>query len=256
MMKESSIRQTSLHRALDILSALAESERPLTATEINQKLQLPKATVHRLCAALEANLFLQKELDGTRLLPGRQLRRLALGVIANEHFQLERHTILNKLTGDIGETCNISIPDGSEMRYIDRSESSWPLRLQLPVGTRVPLHCTSSGKLYLSHLSETRCDRLIRKLPLEECTSNTFSTVESLKSELARIRKEQVGTDNEEFLEGMVCVAVPILDHRERLCATLSFHAPSSRMNLDQALSHVSLLRKASFDLEELMENQ
>ena len=177
-------------------------------------------------------------------------------MIANEHFQLERHTILNRLSGDIGETCNISISDGSEMRYIDRSESSWPLRLQLPVGTRVPLHCTSSGKLYLSHLSEKRCDRLIQKLTLEECTSNTFSTVESLKSELTRIRKEQVGTDNEEFLEGMVCVAVPILDHRERLYATLSFHAPSSRMNLDQALSHVSRLRKASLDLGELMENQ
>ena len=58
MMKEGSTRQTSLYRTLDILSALAESERPLTATEINQKLQLPKATIHRLCAALEANQFL------------------------------------------------------------------------------------------------------------------------------------------------------------------------------------------------------
>ena len=60
-------------------------DKPL-ATEINQKLQLPKATVHRLCAALEANQFLQKELGCTRLQPGRQLRRLAMGVIANEHF--------------------------------------------------------------------------------------------------------------------------------------------------------------------------
>ena len=80
--------------------------------------------------------------------------------------------------------------------------------------------------------------------------------MESLKSELVRIRKEQVGTDNEEFMEGMVCVVVPILDHRERLYATVSFHTSSSRMNLDQALSHVSLLRKASLDLWELMENQ
>ena len=64
-----------------------------------------------------------------------------------------------------------------------------------------------------------------------------------------KIRKKQVGTDNQEFIEGMVCVAVPICDKRKRFFATLSIHAPSSRMTLEEISRHVPRLQKASHDL-------
>ena len=71
----------------------------------------------------------------------------------------------------------------------------------------------------------------------------------TLEKALEKIRKEQVGTDNQEFIEGMVCVAVPIFDRRKRLFATLSIHAPSSRMSLEELSRHVPRLQKASHDL-------
>ena len=61
--------------------------------------------------------------------------------------------------------------------------------------------------------------------------------------------KNKFGTDNQEFIEGMVCVAVPIFDRRKRLFATLSIHAPSSRMSLEELSRHVPRLQKASHDL-------
>ena len=245
-----------LTRALAVIEKVALSERPLTPTEINNELQLPKATIHRLCQFLEDEQFLQRDLEAKRLIPGLRLRQIALGVFRNDQFRLERTVVLQNLSEDIGETCNISVPDGMQMRYVDRAESHWPLRMQLPVGTKVPLYCTSSGKLYLSTLQEGKLDKLIGSFRLEAHTSNTLTSQQALKQELDQIRKEGVGTDREEFLEGMVCVAVPILDQQQRFFATLSFHAPSSRLSLEEGLGYVPRLREASTELSSLLKEE
>ena len=238
-----------LTRALAVIEKAALAERPLTPTEINNELQIPKATIHRLCQFLEDEQFLQKSLEGKRLIPGSRLRKIALGVFRNDQFRLERSLILQQLSDDIGETCNISVPDGIQMRYVERAESHWPLRMQLPVGTKVPLYCTSSGKLYLSTLPEKKLNQLVGRFRFEAHTANTLTSVDALKREIAQIRKEKIGTDREEFLEGMVCVAVPIVDQQQRFFATLSFHAPSSRLSLEEGLAHVPRLREASSEL-------
>jgi DNA-binding IclR family transcriptional regulator len=118
-----------------------------------------------------------------------------------------------------------------------------------PGGTHGPGHCPSRGKLFLSLKPEEPLNRLIGSLNLEQKTENTLTTRKSLEKALEKIRKKQVGTDNQEFIEGMVCVAVPIYDRRKRLFATLSIHAPSSRMTLEEISRHVPRLQKASHDL-------
>ena len=90
---------------------------------------------------------------------------------------------------------------------------------------------------------------MIGNLNLEQKTVNTLTSRKTLDKALEKIRKEQVGTDNQEFIEGMVCVAVPIFNRRKRLFATLSIHAPSSRMSLEELSRHVPRLQKASHDL-------
>ena len=242
-----------LKRALAVIEKAALAERPLTPTEINNELQIPKASIHRLCQFLEDEQFLQKSLEGKRLIPGSRLRKIALGVFRNDQFRLERGLILQQLSDDIGETCNISVPDGIQMRYVERAESHWPLRMQLPVGTKVPLYCTSSGKLYLSTLPEKKLNQLVDRFRFEAHTANTLTSVDALKREIAQIREEKIGTDREEFLEGMVCVAVPIVDQQQRFFATLSFHAPSSRLSLEEGLAHVLRLREASSELTSLL---
>ena len=83
------------------------------------------------------------------------------------------------------------------MRYLERAETHWPLCMQLPVGAKVPLHCTSSGKLYLSMLPQEQLSSVISNMYLQKKTENTLTSRESLKKALAEIRKNQVGTDNQ-----------------------------------------------------------
>ena len=79
-----------------------------------------------------------------------------------------------QLTEEIGETCGIAVPNGSEMVYYDRVQSDWPLQLHLQVGSHTPSWCTASGKLYLSSLPKERRQGIIGRLPLTQYTRNTI----------------------------------------------------------------------------------
>jgi DNA-binding IclR family transcriptional regulator len=244
---------SAIQRALAVLEGIAGADRPISVTELNGILDLPKPTVHRLCRTLERERFLQRELDGKRLVAGPRLNRLAMSVIAGSGLRAERHAILQAISSEIGETCNVTVPEGSEMHYIDRVETHWPLRLQFPIGTRVPLHCTASGKLYLSSLPTARRRRLLARLPLDRRTTRTLTDPTALEAALLRIRKEQVGTDDEEFVDGMVAVAVPVTEPGGRLIATLATHAPQQRMTLDAARRHLPALRRGAAQLSQLL---
>ena len=242
----------TLLRLLEIIEVVSSGERPYTPTELNEQLAYPKATIHRLCAVLEREGWLQRELDGKRLSPGRRLYRTATGVLASEQARTQRHAVLMRLARLVGETCNVSIPYGSQMRYIDRVETHWPLRMQLPVGSRVPLYCTAAGKTYLASLPKHRRHSVVSSLELMPRVPKTLTTPVALEHELDRIAKQGFGLDDEEFVEGMVCVAVPIHNEEGLMFATLSFHAPTSRMTLEEAKRFVPEMQKAAQELAQL----
>lgn len=233
-------------RALEIVETVADANRPLSVGDLVGMTGLPKATMHRLCNLLEAENFLRPDLTGRGYVGGHRLAKLARLTLATSAELSYRHGILDALSKDIGETCNIVIPRGTGMFYSDRVETEWPLRHQLPIGSSVPSHCTASGKLYLSSLTKRQSTNLISVLPMERFTGNTITEPEKLVEAISKIRKDHVGVDNEEFVEGMVAVAVPICDDRGRMVAALAFHAPTVRMNLEKALTYLPALRKAS----------
>lgn len=249
MPKDDNARGSRSVRALEVLEAVIALDRPAAPADIVQETGLPKATVHRLIAVLVRDGFLVQDPNGRGYVGGHRLTNLAQSVIAATGARVARHRILSDVAAAIGETCNITVPGPGYMIYFDRVESEWPLRMQLPVGSQVPLHCTASGKLYLSSLDDDELDRLLESMDLVRKTANTITDKAELKRALAEIRREGVGIDDEEFLEGMVAVAVPVTDARGRLSATLAVHGPGVRMSLADARSYVPRLRRAAAEL-------
>ncbi len=236
-------------RVLTILERVVEVETATTPSALASHLGLPKASAYRLCQLLEQEQLLTRDLDGSGLVAGPRLRRLAINVLGSHSLRAARQAILESVAAEIGETCNITVPDGTSMVYQDRVESAWPLRIQLPVGSRVPLHCTASGKLFLSSLPSARRRRLVARIALEPHTANTITEPTALEAALKRIRSDGVGIDDEEFLDGMVAVAVPIKDPQGRLCATLATHGPAQRMSVARARAHIPTLQRAAAEL-------
>lgn len=243
-------------RALRILEIVAESEKSMTPTEINQHLNLPKPSIHRICLMLEREGYLQNQIDGKGLLPGSRLAKIAIKIFSNnDHFKYERHAILKNLSNEIGETCNISIPEGLEMIYYDRVETHWPFRMQMKKNDRVPIYCTASGKLFLSSLSSAKRNRILSNLKIEKLTTNTITDIDELKQELKRIKKTNIGIDNEEFMQGMIAVSVPLITNDKKFIGGLTVHAPKARLSMEEALDKIHLLKNAAKKIVESIEN-
>ena len=242
-------------RLLMVLEEVARIGVPVTPTEVNAQLGLPKPTIHRLFATLEEEGFLQKDIDGRTYSPGRRLRRTAIGVLSSLRIRSARVAVLRKLSLEIGETCNIALPDRDSMIYLERVETEWPLRIQLPVGTTVPFYCTASGKMYLSTLPKSHLARYATSEVIEARTGNTITDPDALIKAVNTARDEGFALDREEFMDGMIALAVPILDTNERLVATLSFHAPTVRFSVDKAMEYLPALRAAAADLSSLLQD-
>ena len=233
-------------RAVSVLEALVAAERPASLAELTGTLRLPKPTLYRMLAMLEAANLVAREPGARRYAPGPRLAALGRNVMLNGSLRTERHAILARLVEEIGETCNFTMLDGSAVVYLDRVEAAWPLRMNLSSGSRVPLHCTASGKLLLALLPKAPRVRLTELLALTRYTDTTITDPRRLAAELARIRSQRYATDNEEFHAGLVCVAVPIADVGKRVCAAIAVHAPVSRMPLERALAYLPGLRRAA----------
>ena len=240
-------------RLLLVIEEIAHAGVPVTPTEINTRLGLPKPTIHRLFATLEEEGFLQRDLDGRAYSPGPRLRETAGGILSSLRIRTARQAILQRLSREIGETCNIALPDRDAMTYLERVETEWPLRIQLPIGTRVPFYCTASGKMYLSSLAPNHLHRYIAATDLAPRTANTITDPDTLLCELGRIRERGYALDREEFMADMVALAVPVHDVNGRLMVTLSFHAPVQRFDPGRALECLPVLNAAAEDLSRLV---
>lgn len=240
-------------RLLLLVEEVAKAGVPVTPSDLVETLGLPKPTVHRLFHTAESEGFLQRDIDGRSYGPGPRLRRLSVHTLSSQRLRALRLTILNQVVEEIEETCNISVPDRDGMIYLDRIETKWPLRIQLPIGTQVPFHCTASGKMYLSTLNQRYLDRYLGAQELSRRTEKTITDIADLKAELSLTRKRGYATDDEEFMDGMVAIAVPIIDDQNRLVSTLSTHTPCQRLTLEQLKTRLPKLQNGAMRLSDLL---
>ena len=126
-------------------------------------------------------------------------------------------------------------------------------RFGFHVGSRVPLHCTASGKLFLALAPEKIVLALFKAGELKRHTPRTLVEPETLLEALKTIRTQRYGTDNEEFIEGMTAVAVPVLDRSRKIVATIAMHGPVSRLPLSLAIERIPALRQAATKLGEAL---
>lgn len=241
-------------RLLHVIEELAKAGTPLSASELNRNLGLPKPSLHRLVKTLEDHGFIESDLTGRAYRPSPRLKQMASGILSSQDLRVARHAILQRLSHQIGETCNIAVPHRSGMTYLERVETQWPLRIQLPVGTQVPHYCTASGKLYLSTLSYPHLAAYLGAVPLVSHSEYTITAPDRLRQELRRIRKLGYALDHQEFMHDMIALAVPIFEGNDRLVATLSVHAPLQRCDQEQLLTHLPKLHHAASEMSALLD--
>ncbi|AVQ84172.1 MULTISPECIES: IclR family transcriptional regulator [unclassified Variovorax] len=238
---------TPTMRLFALLEVMAAKDQRYSLQGLVEETGLPKPTLHRMLQQLEGAGLLQREGDGRHYGIGTRLRRLAENLLLNDSLHGARHTVLRQLVEEIGESCNLTALSGSEVVYLDRVETAAPLRFYLHSGSRVPVHCSASGKIFLSQMSAAQRRRLLSNAPLEPYTPRTLTDPEALEKEVQRIRKDGYAIDHEEFLPGLLCIATLVPsgdDAPSNLC--IAVQAPVMRLDAAKAKTLLPAMQRAA----------
>jgi DNA-binding IclR family transcriptional regulator len=253
MIKKTRAAGSAAERTLALLALLAHSGKAQSLANLSEALSLPKATVHRLTTQLLEAGFIAKANNDKEFLVGAALRRLALDTLNHDTTQGLRHVVLADLVKEIGETCNFTTLDGASVRYLDRVEAAWPWRLTLEVGAQVPLHCTASGKLFLAFMAPEIRQKVLSTLSLQPMTDFTITDRHKLEIECDGIVNHGYSIDRQEFVVGLIAIAVPVKNSEGSVLGGLAVHAPTSRLTVEGALKHLSALQNAAERMSKLL---
>jgi IclR family transcriptional regulator, acetate operon repressor len=234
-------------KAFSLLETIAAMDHAPTLAELTEAANLPKPTLHRWLAMLEGAELIRRMPDGRRYELATRATALAFAILSNNPGSTQRHQILERVVRELGESCNLTILEGSEVTYLDRVEATLPLRVAFQKGSRVPAHCSASGKMFLAMMSPAKRERLFSTLTLDRYTPNTLTDPAALNAELGVIQRQGYAFDDEEFLSGLFCIAVPIIDKTRRECvAALALQAPVVRLSRKNAAERLPALRAAA----------
>jgi IclR family acetate operon transcriptional repressor len=233
-------------RAFAVLERIVVAPGPLSLDEFTSALQLPKPTVYRILTLLKDAGLLRRETVGRRYTIGPRLSAFAVSLWRSDTLRGQWHRALEDAVDETGESCNLTLLEANKVLYLDRVETRHPLRLHLETGTRVPLHCTASGKLFLSGMNPVEMRRLLGDEPYEGFTAKTITRFAPLQSELKKVRRTGIGTHDCELFDDSVAIAVPVPGPGGAIFAAVAVHAPSSRASIKSSMHFVPALRRAA----------
>lgn len=233
-------------RLFSLLELIATKNQLFTLQGLVELTGTPKPTLHRMLQQLEGAGLLIRENNGRHYVVGARLRRMAESLLLNDTHHGARHSVLRNLVEELGESCNLTALSGDEILYVDRVETLEPLRFTLQPGSRVPVHCSASGKMILSQLAPVQRRRLLEAAPLKQYTPNTITDVDQIEEQLKQVRRDGYAIDDQEFLPGLVCAAVLVPSPSGISNLGIAVQAPVMRLTPDKALRVLPALRRAA----------
>lgn len=215
------------HSTLCILEVLMELG-SAGVTEIATQLDLPKSTVHDHLKTLEQKEYVVSE-QGIYQIGS---RFLTLGGFARSQMKLFEiaKSEIDKLAHETGEHVNLMIEEHGMGVFLYIATGEDALYLDTYVGMRAYLHTTALGKAILANLPQERYEEIIGERGLKQFTEQTITSKGTLDKALEKIRERGYAVDNGERIEGVRCVAAPIMGNNDRVLGSLSVSAPQSRL--------------------------
>ena len=255
----------SVDRALDLLEALAGADGEVAITALATRTALHVSTVHRLLATLLRRGYVRQNPDTSRYYAGAKLATLTEGRSRFGELRLRARPLLRALTESTRETANLVVLDDLQAVYIETVPSPQVVRLFTTVGNRTPLHATGAGKVLLAMLPTPRRDALLERIELRPYTPRTIVDRATLRRSLDEVREKGYAIDDEEYDEGVRCVAVGVVGAAVRgaerepsagPAAALSISAPASRLSRQRCAELAPLLRRTAAELADALRDQ
>lgn len=233
----------SLTRGLKILDYIIDAKRSVSITELADTLDMDKSTVSRLVSTLVSGDYVQPEVGSRRYVPGKRLYSASWQILNRLPVREKARPFLARLVRDTGECAHTAIYSEGKALVIDDVEGEATLRVAGQTGRRIPLHCTAVGKGLLAFAGVPFPNELGR------CTPRTIADPAQLQAHLADIRARGYAVDDEEYEEGVRCIAAPVNDKHGMTIATIGISGPSVRLTRDRIEPLARIVMQAAAEL-------
>ena len=234
--------ETPVARLFAVLE-LASKMGMISAADVVYLLDLPRPTAHRMIATLEGLGFLQKMPIKGKYAVAPKLIGLSTAILASTIVYAPIQTLLTAIAQRTSETCGLAVMSMGEVEYIASVMGQSPLTLQFQAGQRAPLHCTSSGQVFLANHEPGQLAKFLTTGPWEPLTEFTVTDPKMLADRLRKVRAQEFASNDSEYIVGVVGAAVPVRNKDGQVIAALTISAPRSRRSLNEINAAVPTLK-------------
>jgi DNA-binding IclR family transcriptional regulator len=218
----------SVSKALLVLEMLRD-DAPLGVQEIGTRLGVARSTAHRLVSTLRAHGFVAQD-PGTRAyLLGPFLTGLGIESPALQRLREIAMPHIGALSAQLQETAHLTVLAGNACRFVAGVSGDRPLKTSVRVGSELPAHATSGGKVLLAELPDSQL-RTLASSSLDRLTDRSITDVNRLLRQLRQVRKNGYAVNEGESENGITAVAVPIRNPAGTAVAAIAVSLPSIRV--------------------------
>jgi len=238
----------TIRRACSILKCFTEDNPELGVTTISQKTGIHKSSTSRILSSLQNEGFVEQNAQSSKYRLGLGLVRLAGLVLERLELRDVAQPLIQKIARITQETINISVLKEDESVNIENINSPQPIQHIGLLGRRTPLHCTSTGKVFLAYMTKDERQNLLDRT-LKPYTQYTITDRKALEEDLEKVRQQGYAVAHQEFKEGLSAVAAPLFDHSGMVIATISISGPTYRMEKDKIETYLPYLLETSKEI-------
>ncbi|MDQ8202635.1 IclR family transcriptional regulator [Pelagicoccus sp. SDUM812003] len=237
----------NLKNACKVLQMIADSQQPLTMSHIADTLSLPRSTVFRILTTLCEQGWLFREEKSYRL--GGALIGLGRKAINSSTINQLARPFLKEVTELTGETSQLAMLSGKRTVILEVEDSPHPLAAHSRPGTEADIHCSASGKVLMAFGSESDTQKVLGSLSFERHTGKTITDRSAFESELERIRSAGYAIDEQEYHEGIRCIAVPVFENAQSASYSIGITASTHRFTRRKIKGFAKILQDAATQL-------
>jgi IclR family pca regulon transcriptional regulator len=218
-----------LQRGFDVIKAFGPKAHQLTISEVSARTGLTRAVARRYLLTLEALGCVVQAGSKFTLTP--KLLDLGFTYLSTIDAASFAQPFMERVADTLHESCSLSVLDGDEIVYIARVSAKRIMSINLVVGSRLPAHATSMGKVLLAYLSPAALDAYFDRARLQRLTKRTICTQNALRQVLRQIRAHGWALADGESEDGVRTVAVPVFDRSQDLAAAMNVSGHAARVS-------------------------
>ncbi len=241
----------SLQRGLSILEIIGKSGGGLSMAEVSRTIGLHPSTTYHLLRTLTALGYL-KQGEATRdYVIGSKLFQVAGSAWTEDQLIKISAPFLAEIVRQTGETSHLAIFEHDEVVVVDKVDGSSPVHVSERIGYPRPAHCTAIGKTLLAYLPEAELKTFLQKYELKAITPRSITSIPMLEQELKRVRDQGYAFDDEEFTQGIRCLAAPVRNFTGEVVASVGISGPVWRVSLDRVSQFTEAVKATAYRLSQ-----